>query len=182
MRAINRILLLAVLGLLIVAAGDAQQKPVHFKKLQEFLPKLDIPGYTKGKPGGQTSTAMGMSSSEATLKYEKDEPQNEDGSMVSVSVSIQDILGVPMGAMALSMIGGTEYESETENGYEKSIKVQGYPGKEMSETGEVKSAEVTIAVASRFLVTLRHEGASDAGVLKKLADNMKLADLAKTAQ
>lgn len=178
----TRVLLLGVLCAALVQIGQSQQKSVHFKKLQEFLPRSEVPGYTRGKPGGQTSSAMGMSTSEATLTYQKSAPQSEEESPISISVTIADIMGVPMGAMALAMIGGTEFENESENGYEKSIKVQGFPGKETSQTGESKFAEVTIAVANRFIVTIKHEGASDAAVLRKLADNMKLADLAKAAQ
>jgi len=171
-----------VLCLSIVPVASSQQKAVHFKKLQEFLPKTVLPGYTRGKPAGQTSSAMGISTSEATLTYEKTGTTGEEGNTVSISVSIQDILGVPMGAMALAMLSGTEFENESENGYEKSIKIQGYPGKETSQTGESKSAEVTVAVASRFLITVKHDGESDAGVLRKLVEGMKLGDLATLAQ
>lgn len=160
---------------LAASLGAQQQKAVNFKQLQEFLPKIDLPGYTKGKPTGQSSSAMGMSSSEASLKYVKDEE--------TVEVNISDVTGVPMALAGLALMGATEFENQTENGYEKSVKIQGFPGTEKAETGESKSAEIQIIVGNRFIVRVSGSGMSDAALLRKLLDSMNLAGLAKlTAQ
>lgn len=164
-----------VSALCLAFAGTAlAQDVVNFKKLQEFLPQADLAGYAKGKPGGSTSKAMGMSTSEATLSYEK-----SGGG--TIEVSIQDTAGVPMAAMGLAMIGMTEYENETENGYEKSIKVQGFPGTEKVERGEYKSAEISVVVAKRFMVELKCDDCDDIANLKKLVESMDLGGLAKLA-
>ena len=159
----------------LAATALAQQKTVHFKQLQEFLPKIDVAGFTKGKPAGQTSTAMGMSTSEATLEYVKGEE--------TIGITISDTAGVPFAAAGMSMLGMTEFENQTENGYEKSVKIQGFPGTEKVDNGEYKSAEISLVVANRFMVELRGSGMSDAAILRKLVDSMNLAGLAKlTAQ
>jgi len=174
MRKTIGLVMVLVMCCTLTAMGLAQQKTVNFKQLQEFLPKIDVPGFTRGKLSGQTSTAMGMSTSEATLKYAK-------GEEATIEINISDIAGIPFASTGLSMMGAAEYENQTENGYEKSVKIQGFPGTEKVDNGEYKSAEIELAVANRFLVKVSGSGMSDVAVLRKLIDSMNLADLAKLA-
>jgi len=171
----KRIALFLILtaGCFFLLSAQTAQKTVSFKKLQEFLPKVDLSGYSRLKPGGETSSAMGMSTSEAHVTYEK-------GDDISIEVKITDIAGVPMAQMGLSMMGMTEFENETENGYEKSVKVQGFPGTEKVDNSEdSKSCEVMLFVGNRFTVELEGRGTSEAALLHKLLDDMKLGDLSK---
>jgi hypothetical protein len=169
------ILALAVVGSFL-AASQATQKVVSFKKLQEFLPKVDLAGFSKGKPGGETSSAMGMSTSEARVTYEK-------GDGVSIEVKISDMAGIPFAQMGASMMGMTEFENETENGYEKSVKVQGFAGTEKVDNSEDgKSCDIMLFVGSRFSVELQGRGTSDASLLHKLLEGMNLGDLSKLTQ
>jgi len=172
-------LTVAALAGVLVSSLPAQQKAVNFKKLQEFLPKIDLPGFTKGKPGGQTSTVLGMSTSEATLSYEKSGGEYPP----TIEVKISDIAGVPFGQMGAQMAGATEFENETETGYEKSVKIQGFPGTEKVDNSEEgKSAQVILFVGSRFMIELTSSGTSDVALLHKLLDAMPLGELAKLAQ
>ena len=171
----KRIALFLILtaGCFFLLSAQTAQKTVSFKKLQEFLPKVDLSGFSRLKPGGETSSAMGMSTSEAHVTYEK-------GDDISIEVKITDIAGVPMAQMGLSMMGMTEFENETENGYEKSVKVQGFPGTEKVDNPEDnKSCEVMLFVGNRFTVELMGRGTSEAALLHKLLDDMKLGDLSK---
>lgn len=171
----KRIALFLILtaGCFFLLSAQTAQKTVSFKKLQEFLPKVDLSGFSRLKPGGETSSAMGMSTSEAHVTYEK-------GDDISIEVKITDIAGVPMAQMGLSMMGMTEFENETENGYEKSVKVQGFPGTEKVDNSEDnKSCEVMLFVGNRFTVELMGRGTSEAALLHKLLDDMKLGDLSK---
>jgi len=163
-------------GCFFLLTAQTTQKPVSFKKLQEFLPKIDLSGFNRLKPGGETSSAMGMSTSEAHVTYQK-------GDDISIEVKIADIAGVPFAQMGVSMMGMTEYENETENGYDKSVKVQGFPGTEKVENSEDnKSADIMLFVGNRFTVELQARGISDAALLHKLLDDMKLGDLSKVTQ
>jgi opacity protein-like surface antigen len=174
-KALILIFVLAVAGSSL-AASQAAQKVVSFKKLQEFLPKVDLSGFSRTKPGGETSSAMGMSTSQAFVTYKK-------GDDVSIEVKISDISGVPFAQMGASVIGMTEFETETETGYEKSVKVQGFAGTEKVDNSEdSKSCEIMLFVANRFQVELRGSGTSDAALLHKLLDDMKLGDLSKISQ
>jgi hypothetical protein len=172
-------LTVAALASMLVAALPAQQKVVNFKKLQEFLPNIDLPGFTKGKPGGQTSTVLGMSTSEATLSYEKSGGDNPP----TIEVKISDMAGVPFGQIGASMMGATEFENQTETGYEKSVKIRGFPGTEKVDNLEdSKSAQITLFVGGRFMIELSGSGTSDIALLHKLLDAMPLGELAKVTQ
>lgn len=158
------------------ASAQQTQKTVHFKKLQEFLPKIELPGFTRGKPAGDSTSAMGMSSSEATLTYVK----GSGDEAPTIEIKIADTAGVPFAQMGLQMIGAMEYENQTEYGYEKSIKIQGFPGTEkVTNSEEEKSAEIMLVVGGRFTVELRAQWTSEVALLHKLLDSMNLAGLAK---
>ena len=179
MRKTVSLLMILALGGILTAAAPAQSTTVHYKQLQQCLPKIDLPGFTKGKPQGETSSMLGMSTSEASLAYEKVVNEN---TTQTITVKISDTAGVPMAGIGLSMLGMTEFSNETENGYEKSVKIQGFSGTEKVQKGEDPSAEINLVVANRFMVTLDASGTSDVALLKKLLDNMSLADLAKLAK
>jgi len=181
MRKILGILLAFTLVFAVLSASEAQEakKTVHFKKLQEYLPKIDLPGFTKGKPGGESSAVMGMSSSEATLTYQK----GDGDEAPTIEVKIADMAGVPFAQMGAQVMGAIEFENETDTGYEKSIKVQGYTGTEKVDRSEDnKSAEIMLFVGGRFTVELQSRGTSEAALLHKLLDSMNLAELAKLTQ
>src|SRR4030042_6723294 len=156
--------LILAAGCFFLLTAQTAQKPVSFKKLQEFLPKSDLSGFNRLKPGGETSSAMGMSTSEAHVTYEK---SGDDS--ITIEVKINDIAGAPFAQMGASMIGMTEFENETEKGYEKSVKVQGFAGTEKVDNSEDnKSAEIMLFVGNRFTVELQGRGTSDAAPLHKL--------------
>lgn len=179
MRKVVVFLTVVALSGILVMALLAQQKAVNFKRLQEFLPQIDLTGFTKGKPGGQTSSIMGMSTSEATLRYEKsggDDPP-------SIEIKISDMAGVPFSQIGASIMGATEFENQTETGYEKSVKIQGFSGTEQVEDSEdYKSAQIILFVGGRFMVELKAQGTSYVALLHKLLDSMNLSELAKVSQ
>lgn len=177
-KAVVFVTVIALSGVLVTALS-AQQKAVNFKRLQEFLPKIDLPGFTKGKPGGQTSLIMGMSTSEATLRYMKPGGDNPP----SIEIKISDMAGVPFGQLGASIIGATEFETQTDTGYEKSVKVQGFSGTEQVDNSEdSKSAQIMLSVGGRFMVELSAQETSDVALLHKLLDSMNLGELAKVTQ
>jgi len=62
--------LFLVLTIAICSLSIAQPKIVRFKQLQEFLPSQEIPGFKRNKAIGSTQTQMGMTTSEASVRYE----------------------------------------------------------------------------------------------------------------
>ena len=173
----------------VVAILSAQPKAVHFKKLQEFLPTKAPAGFERKKPSGQTQTVMGMTTSEATVRFtgtKTEKVKNETtGQMEEQSVemtleaTISDISLVPFAAAAYMMQTG-DYENETEDGYEKSIVHKNFRGKEsVSSSEDNKKCELELFVVNRFLIKLRAENTADIKSLYALLDNIDLAKLEK---
>lgn len=174
-------LFIACLVFVVSLAGTAQEqqqqqpKVVHFKKLQSFLPSKTIAGYTRTKPTGSTQKNMGFSSSEATVRYEK----QTDSMTYSIEIKIVDMSLIPAGAWAMAY-QQMEFENETEDGYEKTVTVgKSYRGIEKAQTGESKSCELNFAVGSRFHVQIDGSNIDDVKLLYALVDSMNLDTLAK---
>lgn len=174
------------LFLAVVLAGSvlqAQVKAIHFKKLQECLPTAAIPEFQREKPTGTTQTSMGMSTSEASVRYtsipKPDSLVTEDAEAeptISVSVKIVDLVSMPYALAVFSM--QQDYENETEEGYEKSVTISGtYKGIEKARTSEGgESCEVSFGVANRFMVTIEIDGKNDQAFLQKV---VTMTDLSK---
>lgn len=161
---------------------SAQPKVVHFKKLQELLPTKDFPGVNKrNKPTGNTQTSMGMSTSEASVRYTTEYKEGAPATteqQKSIEVKISDMVMVPYALMAFNW--QQEVENESEEGYEKSVTVKNkYKGKEEGRTGESKSCKVQFGVAGRFLVEINADGYPDSKILYTVVDAMDLAKLEK---
>jgi hypothetical protein len=173
--------IVVVLACLILApAVQSQTKVVHFKKLQEFLPSANVKGFERKKPTGQTQSAMGMTTSEAKVRYvTKPASENEENYIEqSIEITLSDMSGFPYAGMAM-MQYQQDFENETEDGYEKSTTVKGYKGKESARTGESKSCEIEFMVGSRYIFKLEGDGFSDAQILVKLVESVDLAKLEK---
>ncbi len=160
----------------------SQSKAVHFKKLQEYLPSGEMKGFERKKPTGQTQTNMGMTTSEAKVRYvtmQKEEPQNEEETQQqTIEITLSDMAGIPYGQMA-AMEYQQEFENETEDGYEKSVVIKGYKGKESVRNGDYKSCSLEFMVGNRFIMKLEGDGFSDASILAKLAESVNLTKLEK---
>lgn len=160
---------------LLTIAQDQQPKIVHFKKLQEFLPSQQIEGFKRTKPIGSTQKTMGLSASEASVRYEK----IDDEAGQNIEVKIVDMSLIPFAAWAMAY-QQMEYENETEEGYEKSVTVaKEYKGLEQVSNGESKSCSLNFAVGNRYHVEIDAYGFDDIKILYTLVESMKLDTLAK---
>lgn len=170
--------------MLSVSIASGQTKAVHFKKLQEFLPTTELKGFERKKPTGQTQTTMGMTTSEAKVRYVTKEAEQEvqdetETIQQSIEISISDMSGIPYGQMA-AMAYQQDFENETENGYEKSVVVKkSFRGKESVESGDYKRCALEFA-AGRFIIKMEASNTDSIAVLHKLAEGMNLAGLEKT--
>ncbi|MEW6062140.1 MAG: hypothetical protein AB1600_09405 [Bacteroidota bacterium] len=168
-------ILLIFSAFLFVSAQEQQQKVVHFKKLQSFLPTTTLPGYMRGKPTGSTQKNMGFSSSEASVRYEK----ATDSTTYSIEIKIVDMSLIPYAAWAMAY-QQMDFENETEDGYEKSVTVaKKYKGIEKANTGDYESCSLNFAVGNRFHVEMEASGLDDVKILYSLVDAMDLDKLAK---
>jgi hypothetical protein len=156
----------------------AQQKVVHFKKLQEFLPSKEIQGWQRAKPTGSTNTIAGMTTSIATVRYEvKSVSEDQSTQHKGLEISITDVSFTPFVLVAFNMMQG--YESETETGYEKGITIKDkFKGKvEVKTESEYKSVDLQLAIGERFLLTINLDGSDDFSFVESILNEMKLAEL-----
>lgn len=151
------------------AVADANTKPVEpvdFRALEQILP--DLAGWEREKPHGQRMTSP-VSYAEAGTTLHKGD--------ASVDVTITDsannqILLAPI-AMALS----GSFSSETDDGYEKSVTIEGAPGSENWNKSD-KSGEIKLFVAKRFIVDVEAHGIDDPKLLRGVLDRTDLKKLA----
>ena len=140
--------------------------PVSFRDLQTAFG--DLKGWEKGKPTGERMTAP-VAFSEASVTY-----RQGDASIDAkiVDSGFNQILMAPF-----TMFLSAGYEKETEDGYEKSVKVGEHPGWEKWNS-QGKDGELNAVVAERFLLTLEGNGIESTKVLYDLAEATDLAKLA----
>jgi hypothetical protein len=73
------------------------------------------------------------------------------------------------------------FEVDTSDEYIKKIEISGFPGFEKYEYAS-NEGMINIAVEKRFLVQIEGEKFEDCGPLKKVAESLDLAGLAKLAK
>jgi uncharacterized protein YceK len=156
-------------------AKDMQNKepvdPVDFRKLKELLPEKAA-GLARKESSGEKNGAMGFTISRAEAKY-------ADESNTSVHVEIFDTGGVAgVATMALAAWTMADIDKETDNGYEKTTKIEGYKGYEKY-NNESKSGEINVLVGDRFVVNVNGDNLTMDQIKSILKDiNLdKLADL-----
>lgn len=160
-------------GLEQMAAGGGDGKPVEpvsFRELQAVFP--DLSGWEKGKPTGEKMTSP-FSYSQAEVTYTNGDARIEAKLMDS---AFNQMLLAPF---AMFLTSG--YEKETEDGYEKSVKVVGNPGWEKWNS-EAKDGELNAVVAKRFLLQLEGNNIADTRPLYQIAEKADLGKLASLAK
>lgn len=178
-------LMATILAVLVVAVVlPAQMKVLSYKKLQECLPAKDVKGFERKKPTGKTESVMGMSTSEAVVEYlEPMKVPAREGEdippQISVSVKIQDMVGMPYAMMPYAWM--VETESEDEDSYQKSVMVLGkYKGQEEGgTTDDNKFTKVAFGVLNRFIVEINVTYKTDTKLLGQFAGMVDYAKLEK---
>ncbi len=120
-------------------------EPVDFQTLKALLPG-SLAGMSRSNANGQKSSALGIKTSYAEGQY-------SSGSS-SITLKITDF-GTMQSWAALGYGWlAAEVESESDTGYEKSGKYEGYPSHEkFNKQGESSSASMEVVVDGRFMVS-----------------------------
>jgi hypothetical protein len=157
------------LGALAGAAAGGNGKPVDpvsFRDLQVvFVP---FSGWEMAKPTGEKMSSP-VSYSQAKVRYHKGD--------ANIEVSVMDSAFNQLLVIPFSTFLTAGYEKETEDGYEKSVKVSGNPGWEKWNSSN-KNGELNAVVNKRFIVQIEGRHLDDTKVLYQLADSMQLGKLA----
>ena len=149
------------------ANAKAAQPVVDFRVLKTLLPEA-IGGLKRTGAKGEKNSAMGMTVAKAEGTY-------ADDKAARLTVEITDMAGVgALGALAQMGMVGAEIDNESDDGYERTIKVKDFKGVEKYTT-KSKSGEVNLLVG-RFAVKIDGRGIAPT-VLKTAIDAIDLQRL-----
>lgn len=142
---------MAAMGAVINSANAGKKvETVDFRELKNLLPG-DLPGMKRTEATGERAGAMGMMVATAKGRY-----SNDQGS--SVTVNITDIGSMTgLAGMAAAAWATTEIDRESDGGYEKTTKFNGYKALEKYNNGS-KSGEISVLVGDRFIVAAEGNG------------------------
>jgi hypothetical protein len=158
----------------IVARAQAPPPPdapdvVDFSKLIPLLPEAP-PGWTAEKAEGSTSDVGGFKLTNVHRDYKKGEGDN----VPTASISILDSAANPDYATATT--AAWKLNSETTDGYTKSVTIDGNPGFESYQKDQ-KNAALWVMVAKRYFVEIELQNQDP----KELQEWVKRIDLKKLA-
>lgn len=151
------------------AKGDTLAMP--YKDLQAYLP--DVNGYTKdGGPKGSQVNMPGMGSwSQTDQEYSNGDKR--------IKVQIVDYNASQMAFSGVTAMYKMGYSMEDDNEKAGTVDI-GIKDVAAYETiyKKDKRSKLVLIVADRFMIELDNEGSDDAELLRSVAKNMKLSDLA----
>ncbi len=168
---------LLLAGLLVLAAAGmmAQDEPrlvpdvVDYQKLIPILPKAPE-GWTADEPEGSTEDVGGFRITNVHRDYRK----GEGDKAPTVAISVLDSVSNPDYVTATS--ASWNRNSETPEGYSKSVTIDGHPGFEAYEK-EQKHASLWVMIANRYFVQIELQNQDP----KELQEWIKRVDLKKLA-
>jgi hypothetical protein len=169
------IFLLMLVAALELTAARAQNEPVlvpdavDYQKLLPILPE-PLTGWTADKPEGATEDVGGFKLTNVHRDYHKGEGEKAP----SAAISILDSVSNPDYVSATTEAWKTN--SDTSEGYAKSVSIDGNPGFETFEK-DTKHATLWVMIANRYFVQIELQNEDPA----KLQEWIKRIDLKKLA-
>jgi hypothetical protein len=151
--------------------GTAKADSVDFRKLKELLP-VELSGAKRSEISGEKTKAGEMSISHATATYKKGDGNDAQ----KIEVQIMDYGNAEMAAGLSAAWATLEIDKETDDGFEKTVKVSGNPGFESWKKSS-KRGEVQLLVGKRFIVSVQTTNIPDDQVIK-VAEALPLDKLA----
>jgi hypothetical protein len=167
--------LLTLFAALELTAARAQNEPilvpeaVDYQKLLPILPE-SLPGWTADKPEGSTEDVGGFKITNVHRDYRKGEGEKAP----SAAISILDSVANPDYVSATTE--AWKSNSDTSEGYAKSVTIDGNPGFETFEK-DTKHATLWVMIANRYFVQVELQNEEPA----QLQEWIKRVDLKKLA-
>lgn len=144
-----KILAAATLALLPVATSAAAD-PLHFSKLIEQLPAEGaFAGFTRQKPEGSTTNAMGFHTTVVSVLWE-----NSEDSAKTIRIQYTD--GAPTEFVTTAFAALSQFSQESTEGYEKGVKLGEFQAIESFRTEE-KSGSLSVVIGT-VLVQIETQG------------------------
>lgn len=150
------------------AAGSVQA--VKGTELAERLP-ASLAGFARGEVEHQDIAAMGLQMSSASARY-----TSGDG---RIDVSLTDTGGASQMAPMTAAWAMVEFDRTTNDGYERTIRFEGYKGHESLSQGSGRArTELTLLLGERIVVQLKGSGVT----MDQLKDAARAMDLRALAR
>jgi hypothetical protein len=125
--------------------GDGEAAEViDFRQLKELLPEK-LAGMERTEHTGEKVGMMGINMSTARATYRQGDQ--------SLEASIIDFAGVGMALVGVAAWANMEFDRETDQGYERTGKIDGYKSFERYDSAD-KSGETSVLVADRFILAV----------------------------
>lgn len=157
---------MAMLGQLLGGGGTATNPVIHHSQLKALLP-AEFSGMKRTNSEAGKQAAMGMNISYAEASYSDDN--------ASLDAKITDISAMAsFMRMAQYAWANSEMERESDSGYERTTKIDGFPAKEEYDNSG-KYGRVEVMVDGRFIVEV---SGSDVD-MEKIVGLVKAIDLKK---
>ena len=157
------------------AANAAKVESIDFRKLKGWLPG-ELNGIKRKEAGGEKNKVGEMTVSTARATYEKGGGDDE-ANAPRIELEIIDYGGIKDMAQGMAAVWtAAEIDKESDEGYERTIKVNGHPGMETWQA-EGKHGEIQLLVGKRYILTLRTDNVP-AEQVKKIAESLDLKALA----
>ena len=143
--------------------------PVAFRELIEFLPGKAA-AMKRQEPKGETTKVGSWQYSQAEVRF-----GSQDGSR-SLEVGIFDYAHIPLLYLPFNALIGMNVAKESTEGYQRSTKIDGFPGFE--EWNRNGSSEAVVLLGDRFIVKASARGMGEGGA-RKVVEAMDLSGLAR---
>jgi len=145
-------------------------EPVDFRDLKALLPEelIDLP---RTASEGEKTGSMGIKVSTAKAKYESEDRDKR----LDITISDLGTLSSGLGSMMAAAWLMTEVDKESDNGYEKTTKFEGYRAFEKF-TNSNQSGQLSFVVGDRFIVEFKGRGL-EMDALKEAANDIDLGEL-----
>jgi len=151
--------------------GGEKVEPVSFRELKALLPE-ELADLKRTKSSGEKAGAMGVKVSHAMAKYGDGDER--------IEVKITDTGGMRgIMKMAATAWATTEFERESDDGFERTTTIEGHKAVEKFHEAR-KKTEIQAIVADRFHVELKARGLSFKDAKSAVGD-LDLDKLAKLA-
>jgi hypothetical protein len=158
-----------------VDATRAQNEPIlvpeaiDYQKLLPILP-VPLPGWTADKPDGSTEDVGGFKITNVHRDYRKGEGEKAPSAAISIldSVSNPDYVSATTEAW--------KSNSDSSEGYAKSVSIDGNPGFETFEK-DTRHATLWVMIANRYFVQIELQN-EDPGELQEWIKHIDLKKLA----
>ncbi|MDB5323306.1 MAG: transposase [Phycisphaerales bacterium] len=167
---------LVLVGLIGVArAEDKKEAPkteaVDFRKLKELMP-AELNGLKRSECNGERNKIGDMSISQVTATYKKGD---EEGAQ-KIEVQVMDYSNLEMAKGMAAAWTTIEIDKESDNGFEKTIKIKDNPGF-LTWQKDGKHGQVQLLVGGRYVVSVQTDNIPSDQVIK-VAEALPLDKLA----